>query len=138
MRAGATAEWSGPSPVAGRSRSRPPASRHDRGAATVLAVAVVAVVMVLGTGCLVIASAVLASGRARLAADVAALAGAGAARDGADAGRACALARQVARTNDATLSTCSLEGERLDVVVTVQPVWWPAVAVARSRAGPRS
>lgn len=138
MRAGATADRARPSPAVGLSRSRALPSRRDRGAATVLAVAVVAVVLVVGTGSLVIASAALASGRARLAADVAALAGAGAARDGADVGRACALARQVARTNDATLSACSLEGERLDVVVTVQPVWWPAAAVARSRAGPPS
>jgi secretion/DNA translocation related TadE-like protein len=104
----------------------------------VLALALVAVVMVLGIGSLVIASAVLASGRARLAADVAALAGARAARDGADASRACALAGQVARTNDATLSDCSLAGERLEVAVSVQPAWWPAGAIARSRAGPPS
>lgn len=138
MTASATAERAGPSRADGGSRCGPPRPRRDSGAATVLAVAVVAVVVLLSTGALVIASAVVASGRARLAADVAALAGARAARDGADAARACALARQVARTNEATLTACSLEGERLDVVVTVQPAWWPAVAAARSRAGPPS
>lgn len=108
---------------------------RDRGAGTVLALSLVALVLTLTGGALVIGSAVVASHRARLAADLASLAGASAAQDGATTA-ACAAASQVARANGAVTQTCSVVGADVEVTVSVATSLWPAPATARSRAGP--
>ena len=111
-------------------------SRPDRGAATVLAVALVALVLVLTGGALVVGSMVVASHRARLAADLGALAGASAAQDGSSIAAACSAAGQVARANTAVIQRCSVDGPDVELTVSVDASLWPAPAVARSRAGP--
>lgn len=116
-----------------RSRCRP--GRREQGAATVLALAVVAVVLALATGGLVVGSAVVASHRARLAADLGSLAGAAALQDGS-AARACAVAAQVARVNGVVAQACSVNGADVEITVAVAVSLWPAPAIARSRAGP--
>ncbi len=111
-------------------------SRRDRGAATVLAVALMALVLVLTGGGLVVGSVVVASHRARLAADLGSLAGASAAQDGSSSAAACSAAGQVARANSAVIEGCSVDGLDLELTVSVDASLWPAPAIARSRAGP--
>lgn len=108
----------------------------ERGAATVLALAVVATVLALTVGGLVVASVVVASERARVAADLGSLAGAAAIQDGASPTRACAVAAQVAAANGAVLQGCSSTEASVDLRVTVRASLWPAPAMARARAGP--
>lgn len=109
---------------------------RDRGAATVLAVSIVALVLVLTGGALVVGSVVIASHRARLAADLGSLAGASAAQDGSSSAAACSAARQVARANGALVQACSVDGVDVELTVCVDASLWPAPATARSRAGP--
>src|SRR4051812_48648746 len=94
--------------------SQPPSTcclrLDERGAATVLVLSLVGVVLALTVGGLVVASAVVASHRARLAADLGSLAGASALQDSAPAARACAVAGQVIRANSAVLQSCSVSG----------------------------
>ena len=68
--------------------------------------------------------------RAAAAADLAALAGAAHALDGS----ACTTAATVARRNGATVQECRLDGEDVDVTVSVTSDW--GVTRARARAGP--
>ena len=115
-------------------RPRRPAT--ERGAATVLVIGVVVALLVVTTGGLFIATAVVASHRARLAADLAALAGATALRDAATVERACAAARRVAKLNGAELGACQARGAELELTVTVVAPPWSEPARARARAGP--
>jgi secretion/DNA translocation related TadE-like protein len=118
-----------------RSRSH----RRDRGSATVLAVGVVAVLLMLTASGLLLLSAVVASHRARAAADLAALAGAAALVRGPPGTTACGSAWQVARANGGHLAQCHVLGEALEVTVEVTP--WPdrlGRATAVARAGPSS
>jgi secretion/DNA translocation related TadE-like protein len=105
----------------------------DRGSATVVAAAMVAVLLcVTGAGAYV-GSAVVARHCAQAAADLAALAAAARMPSGAAAacGRATAVAREM-RVDDAE---CGVDG--LDVIVTVQvAVGFAGVARAAARAGP--
>nr|WP_243394198.1 Rv3654c family TadE-like protein [Mycobacterium ahvazicum] len=112
-----------------RRRSR----RDERGAATVLAAAIVAVLLcVTGAGAY-IGSAVVARHRAQAAADLAALAAAARLPTGAAA--ACARASAIARTMRVDDVGCRVED--LDVVVTVRvAVVFGGVAQAAARAGP--
>ncbi|ADU47069.1 Rv3654c family TadE-like protein [Intrasporangium calvum] len=114
--------------------SRQPAT--ERGAATVLVIGVLVALLVVTTGGLLIASAVVASHRARLAADLAVLAGATALRDASTVERACAAARRVATLNGAELGACQARGTELELTVTVAAPPWSEPARARSRAGP--
>lgn len=116
-----------------------PRLRHRRagevGAATVLAVALVALLVSFAVACGLAVAAVGTHRRAEAAADLAALAGAQAVQSGDDG---CAAARRIARANGARLDRCLLLG--FDVVVTVR-VAGPALAggdalLARARAGP--
>jgi secretion/DNA translocation related TadE-like protein len=109
---------------------------RDRGAATVMALSVVAVVLALTTGALVVGSVVVASHRARLAADLASLAGASAAQEDSSPSSACAVAGQVARANGAVTQACSMNGADIEITVAVTASLWPAPATARARAGP--
>ncbi|MEO6998437.1 MAG: Rv3654c family TadE-like protein [Terracoccus sp.] len=110
-------------------------SRRDRGAGTVLAVTMTWALLTVTLAALVLGSAVLASHRARLAADLAALAAASQTQTGGSTGQACAEAGRVAALNGAALSSCSVEGSDVLLVVSVD-VGVTGQATARSRAGP--
>jgi secretion/DNA translocation related TadE-like protein len=100
----------------------------DRGAATVLAAAMMAVLLAVTVGGIYIGSAVVARHRAQSAADMAALAAALRLPEGAEP--ACGQASVIAKAMKAELAACEID--ELDVVVTVQA--GPARAAAR--AGP--
>jgi secretion/DNA translocation related TadE-like protein len=107
----------------------------DRGSASLVAVAMMAVLLAFTVGGVYVGSAVIARHRAQAAADLAALAAAGRLAEGADA--ACAQASVVAQAMRTAVTQCVVED--LDVVVTVEApvalgVWGPARAAAR--AGP--
>jgi secretion/DNA translocation related TadE-like protein len=108
----------------------------ERGAATILVLAVISLLLTVTIGGLVIAGAIVASHRARLAADLSALAGAGALVDGSTSDVACARAQRVAVANQVHLTTCLVAGLTLDVTVSVPARLWPEPARARARAGP--
>lgn len=110
--------------------------RDERGAATVLVVAVTGMVLLLGSALGVVAAMLVDHRRAQSAADLAALAGADALADGGDA---CAAAGATAGANGADLTSCAVHGE--DVVVEVRvtgPRWLGQTGdlEARARAGP--
>ena len=112
-------------------------ARDDRGSATLVAVAMVAVLLsVTGAGAYV-GSAVVARHRAQAAADLAALAAAAGLPSGATA--ACARAAAVAHAMRVDDTRCETDG--LDVVVTVRvgfaaPSVFGGTAMAAARAGP--
>ena len=110
---------------------------RERGSATVLALGLIGALASLGVAALVLGSAVIASQRARAAADLAALAGASQVLRGAPAGQACHAAARVARTNGGHVTSCTVDGSSLRVVVGV-PADAPGLgsATARARAGP--
>jgi secretion/DNA translocation related TadE-like protein len=97
-----------------RSPRRSPAL-DDRGSASVIAVAMIGVLVTLTAALMYIGCAVAARHRAQSAADLAALAAAGRLPLGTDA--ACAHASAVARAMRSTVTRCEVDG--LDVVVTV-------------------
>ena len=115
------------------SRRRNPGD--DRGSATVVATAMVAVLLcVTGTGAYV-GSAVVARHRAQAAADLGALAAA--ARMPSGVAAACARATPVAREMRVGAVQCGADD--LDVVVTVEvAVVFAGAARAAARAGPMS
>nr|WP_078606740.1 Rv3654c family TadE-like protein [Streptomyces flavidovirens] len=106
--------------------------RSDQGAATVLAVAVVAVLGVVFAGVLAMGQAVVARHRAGGAADLAALAAAGQWMRGEAA--ACGWAAEVAAAQEVRLVRCSVSGEISDV--TAEAGTGPYSATVRARAGP--
>jgi secretion/DNA translocation related TadE-like protein len=108
----------------------------ERGAATILALSIISVLLAVTVGGLALSSAVVASHQARLAADLAALAGAAELIDGAPAEAACAQASRVASVNHADLATCATEGLTVDLTVHVSAPPWTEPARARARAGP--
>lgn len=116
--------------------------RSDRGAGTLVAIAVLAVVGLIAIAAAGLGGASVARTQAQGVADLAALAAAYAARDqvalewasGVPA-RPCALAREVAEANGAGIARCNVgrAGEvRLQTMVHTQ---W-GEALAESRAGP--
>lgn len=124
--------------------------RDERGVASLVAVAGVAVLLVLFAGVVAVTDLVLTGSRAATAADQAALAGANAAALGT--GQACRRASAIAAANGAGLTSCRLgsgvdDPFTIDVVVAV-PVTGPLrviapalglpapVVRARARAGP--
>ena len=107
--------------------------RSERGAATVLVVAMAGVLMFVMTGLAAAGGLVTSQRRAQAAADLAALAGA------SHLDEACASAGQVAFANGAALESCRLYGDVVTVTVSVAGprVPWRAVRVtAEARAGP--
>ncbi|WP_144763549.1 Rv3654c family TadE-like protein [Curtobacterium sp. 9128] len=98
--------------------SPPRAGSSERGSATVLLVAVLAVTMVAVGAVLAAAGARVGSVRAASAADAAALAGA-AAVVGLVPGGPCAAAARVARANGTDLVACAVRGAVVWVVVSV-------------------
>jgi secretion/DNA translocation related TadE-like protein len=111
--------------------------RSDRGAATVVATAVLGVLVAVAAALGLVTAVVVHHRAAQSAADLAALAGAGAAARGDDA---CAAAGAVALANDAALVGCRAEGSReVWVQVRVSGPRWLGQGVdptAEARAGP--
>jgi secretion/DNA translocation related TadE-like protein len=109
---------------------RPPSSRRggDRGSATLVAVAVLAILLAVTLGGFYVGSAVIARHRAQATADLAALAAA--ARLPAGSVAACSEASTIADAMRVSVAGCVTDG--LDVVVTIDA--GPARAAAR--AGP--
>ncbi|WP_449385812.1 Rv3654c family TadE-like protein [Cellulomonas soli] len=108
----------------------------DRGSGTVVVVALVAVVLVLGSGLGLLAGAHGATGQAQAAADLAALAGAAALpRSGLE--QACAIAEETAARNGARVTACAGDGPQV-LRVTVSRDSLGGAAVRSARAGPAS
>ncbi len=97
----------------------------ERGSATLVTVAMMAVLLAMTLGGSIVGSAVLARHRAQSAADLAALAAAG--QIGSGHQPACAWATSVAAANGSRLTACTVA--ELDVIVTVE------VAVSLGRLG---
>jgi secretion/DNA translocation related TadE-like protein len=116
--------------------ARPRPRRDDRGAVTVLAVAFLGLVLLVGAALGVAAAMVVDHRRAQAAADLAALAGAVAHQRGEDG---CAAAARVASANSGVLTECTVEGDDVGVEVRVTgPRWLGQVndLAGRARAGP--
>lgn len=108
----------------------------DRGAATVLVLAVAGLLMFALVGLSAVSGLVTAQRRAQAAADLAALSGATAAPRGVDG---CAEAARISSANGATLAACSSVARVVWVQVTVPGPRWPGRRVrvsAEARAGP--
>jgi secretion/DNA translocation related TadE-like protein len=119
-----------------RTRRPGPATAHERGAATVLAVAFLGVLLLVGSALAVVGAMVVAHRTAQSAADLAALAGAGAIAHGDDP---CPAAARFAAGNGARLLTCSVTAREVTVEVVVPGPRWlgqPHDLAARARAGP--
>ncbi|ORA63226.1 hypothetical protein BST23_18875 [Mycolicibacterium elephantis] len=102
--------------------------RGDRGSATLVAFAAMAVLLTLTVGAVYVGAAVIGRHRAQAAADLAAVAAATFLVDGSAA--ACTRATEVAMAMHARVSRCAVED--LDVVVAVDV----DVAVGRLAVGP--
>jgi secretion/DNA translocation related TadE-like protein len=110
--------------------------RDDRGAATVLVLAMAGVLVLLGAALTVVTAMVAAHRAAQSAADLAALAGARGVAEGRDG---CAAAAEVAEANHVRLTECAVTDHVVDVSVEAPGPRWlgqPADLGARSRAGP--
>lgn len=108
----------------------------ERGAGTVLAVTLLAVLLLVGSALSVVVAMVRAHRMAESAADLAALAAASAVGRGADP---CSAAARIAAANGGSLATCRPSGREVEVVVEVPgPQWLGQTAdlTARARAGP--
>ncbi len=111
-------------------------SRDQRGAASLLVVALLSVLLLVGAALGVVAAMVWAHRVAQSAADLSALAGAADLQEGKDA---CAAASRIAGANDASLASCLVQGEEVVVEVTVAGPRWlgqRSDLSARARAGP--
>ena len=111
--------------------------RDQRGAATVLAVALLGLLVLLGCALSVVGAMFAAHRSAQAAADLSALAGAEAVAGQRDP---CVVATQTATANGATLTACVVEGRDVRVIVRVAWPRWRGLASgdlsAESRAGP--
>lgn len=110
----------------------------ERGAATVLVVAMAGLLMLVGAAAGVVGAILVAHRAAQSAADLAALAGAETLAD--HSGRdPCATAGEVAAANDAVLTSCTVADADVVVSVTVPGPRWLGQdqdLSARARAGP--
>lgn len=111
-------------------------SKDERGAATLFAVACLAVLLLVGSALGVVAAMVRAHRSAQSAADLGALAAASALARGRDP---CESAAGLVAANGAELRACEIQGQ--DVLVTVEvagPKWLGQTAdlTAQARAGP--
>ena len=114
---------------------RPGRVRDDVGAGTVLAVAMMGLLVTVTLTCGGVVAVVAAHRQAQSAADLAALAGAAALQDGGDP---CQHAGQIASRNGAHLTRCQVDGWDVAVVVS-GAAHLPGGSVdlkARGRAGP--
>ncbi|MCD2189929.1 Rv3654c family TadE-like protein [Actinomycetospora soli] len=108
----------------------------DRGAATVVAAAMIGVLTLLLATVLVLGAAVATRHRAAVAADLAALAGAAEGVRGQQAG--CERARVLAARNGGELRACTWQGWELEVDVVSTCGCLPVAdsTTVRARAGP--
>lgn len=109
--------------------------RREDGAGTVLAVAMMGLLVTVTVATAGVVGVVGTHRRAQAAADLSALAGADALQDGGDP---CARAAEIARRNHADLRGCEVDGWNVAVVVTAS-ARLPGGSVslpARGRAGP--
>lgn len=115
-----------------------PARAAERGAASVLVVAMAGLLMLVGAAAGVVGAIVAAHRVAQSAADLAVLAGAATLAD--QRGRdPCAAAGEVAAANGARLGSCAVEGSDVLVEVVVDGPRWLGQdqdLSARARAGP--
>lgn len=114
----------------------PRRDRGEGGAATVLVVACLALLLMIGAATGVATALFRAHRSAQSAADLAALAGAAARQRGGDA---CPAASRIAAANRAELVECRLEGDDVMVrVVLTGPRWLGQGTdlVGEARAGP--
>ena len=112
-------------------------SRDERGAAAVVGIALVALLVLVAAACVGSVAIVVAHRRAQVAADLAALAAAGALQRGVDP---CGAAARIAGRHDAAVTRCLVEGTTVLVAaaVTLPPVLGGVDVPARARAGPVS
>lgn len=111
-------------------------NRDERGSATLFAVAVIGLLVLVGAALGVVAAMIHAHRVAQSAADLAALAGASAHARGADP---CAAATTIAAANGASLDNCALDGYDVRIQVTVPGPHWLGQThdlSAQARAGP--
>lgn len=111
-------------------------TRPDRGAASLLAVNLIALLLLVGAALGVVAAMFRAHRVAQSAADLAALAGATALQR---AGPGCAAAAEVAAANGADLTSCAVAGPEVRVTVRVAGPRWLGQSgdlTAQARAGP--
>ena len=111
------------------------ATRDECGAGTILALAMMGLILTVTVATSGVVGVVAGHRRAQAAADLAALAGATALQDGADA---CARAGHIAARNSTALGACVAEGWEVRVTV-VEEVALPGMTMelkARGRAGP--
>lgn len=110
-------------------------SAGDRGAASLLAVSCLGLLLLLGAALSVVGAMVAAHRQAQAAADLAALAGASAVVGGDPCGDAAA----VAEANGGSVASCAVDGYDVVVEVVVPgPRWLGATGdlTGRARAGP--
>jgi secretion/DNA translocation related TadE-like protein len=110
--------------------------RSERGSATLFAVAVIGVLVLVGAALGVAGAMVHAHRVAQSAADLAALAGA---QSGARGGDACSAASTIAEANGATIDSCVVDGFDVRLQVTVAGPHWLGQhhdLSAQARAGP--
>lgn len=108
----------------------------ERGAATLIVLALCGLLMFVGLALAGVAAVVLTQRSAQAAADLSALAGATAAVSGADP---CAVANDIAVANGAVVTSCELAGSEVSVAVRVRGPRWADRrydVTARARAGP--
>lgn len=112
--------------------------RAESGAATVLGLSMIALLLMVTVACVGATGVVATHRRAQAAADLAALAGAGALELGQPA---CARAAGIARHNAASVDRCDVEGQEIVVEVssrTPELLGTSYPMRARARAGPVS
>jgi secretion/DNA translocation related TadE-like protein len=110
--------------------------RDERGAATVLTISCIGLLLLLGAALSVVTAMVAAHRQAQAAADLAALAAASAIADGGDP---CGEGAAVASANGATLTSCTIDGSDAVVEVLVTGPRWLGQSgdlTGRARAGP--
>lgn len=111
----------------------------ERGAGSVLVLAVAMVVLAALLGAAVLASGQAARRQAAAAADLAALAAAGRLAHGPHQLEPCEVAAKVAAANGGRLGACVIDGLEVEVQVTVRvaaPMAWLPDQHRRARAGP--
>ena len=122
--------------VPARADARSPEVGDERGAATVLALAMMGLLVVVTVAVGGVVGVIATHRTAQAAADLAALAGAAALQDGGDA---CDRAGVVATRNHARLAACRVEGWDVSVEVVADTARLPGGVLdlrARGRAGP--
>jgi secretion/DNA translocation related TadE-like protein len=108
----------------------------ERGAATVLVLALTGVLLLVGSALAVVAALLVDHRAAQAAADLGALAGA---RSLADGGDGCGVASSVVTANGAAVTSCLVSGREVRLRVVVEGPRWPGQdgdLEAEARAGP--